>query len=403
MDRLRLEDIQRAAEVIRPYLLETPCPYSETLSGITGAQVVLKYENHQFTASFKERGALVKLLSLDQEERGRGVIAMSAGNHAQAVAYHARRLGIPATIVMPANTPYVKVRHTRDFSAEVILHGATLEEAGQLVQQLVAERDLVLVHPYDDPQVISGQGTIALEMLREHPELEVLLVPVGGGGLIAGIAVAARAIKPEIRIIGVQTDRYPAMAQMLSGEPVVCGDSTLAEGIAVKQPGALTFALIRELVDEVLLVDEARIEQAVLLLLEVEKTLVEGAGAVGLAALLAHGERFRKRNIGLILSGGNIDPMTLSYIIQRGLVRSGRLVRLVVEMADRPGALAGISGLLGELQVNIVELRHQRTFSSRPLQTVEVELVLQTRGGEHPRELLAALDKQGYRVTRHDE
>jgi threonine dehydratase len=398
-----LEEMQKAAKRIAGEVVHTPCELSRTLSELTGAQVVLKFENHQFTASFKERGALAKLLSLEPAGRERGVVAMSAGNHAQAVAYHAQRLGIPATIVMPRYTPNVKVEHTRRFGAEVILEGADLAEAGERAEQLARKRDLLLLHPYDDPQVIAGQGTAALEMLEAHPDLEVLIVPVGGGGLIAGCAAAAKALRPAIQVFGVESARFPSMRQALHGEPIECGRDTIAEGIAVKRPGRVTLPLIREFVEEILLVGEDDLEAAVLLLLEVEKTVVEGAGAAGLAALLRAHERFRGRKVGLILSGGNIDLVVLSSIIQRGLVRAGRLVRLRVEVPDRPGALAEVTKLLGDADANIVEVSHQRSFAKVPLQVAEVEFVLHTRGAEHRQDITQTLAAAGYRFSLPDQ
>lgn len=393
-----LADIRAAAQAIRGSIVDTPCVHSRTLSQITGVDLVLKLENLQFTGSFKDRGALVRLLALSDAERRRGVVAMSAGNHAQAVAYHAQRLGIPALIVMPRYTPDIKTERTRRFGAEVILHGEILAEAAELARRLAAERGLTLVHPYDDPLVIAGQGTIALEMLAAWPDLEVLVIPVGGGGLIAGNAIAARAIKPDLEIIGVETRRFPSMQQALQGKPPQCGTATLADGIAVKTPGQLTLPVIRELVSTIQLVDEADIEQAVLLLMEVEKLVAEGAGAAGLAALLANRASLAGRKVGLIISGGNIDLPVLASIIQRGLVRSGRLVRVRVAMRDIPGTLARVAGCIGDSGANIVQLAHQRTFSALPLQLVSVEFVLQTRGLAHVREVMAALEKAGYRV-----
>jgi threonine dehydratase len=398
-----LEDIRRAAEAIRRDVVATPSAPSRTLSEITGAEVVLKFENLQFTASFKDRGALVKLLSLERADRERGVAAMSAGNHAQAVAYHAQRLAIPAVIVMPVTTPNVKVAHTRAFGAEVILHGDGVDEAGEFARTLARERGLELVHPYDDEHIIAGQGTVALEMLAAHPDLEVLVVPVGGGGLIAGMAIAARALRPAVEVVGVQAARFPSMRQALAGVPVVCGAATIAEGIAVKTPGRLTLPVVRESVSDILLVEERDIEEAVLLLLEVEKTLVEGAGAVGLAALCRYRTRFAGRRVGLVLSGGNIDPMILSSIILRGLVRSGRLVRLRVDLSDVPGALAAVSRCLGEASANIVEVRHQRAFTTVPLRAAEVEFVLETRGLDHVREVVPALGRAGYQARLPDD
>jgi threonine dehydratase len=391
-----LESIRAAADAIRGAIVETPCTHSRTLSELTGAEVILKFENLQFTASFKDRGALVKLLSLDAAERRVGVIAMSAGNHAQGVAYHAQRLGTPATIVMPRFTPNVKVEHTRGFGAEVLLNGDDLQEASQSAHAIARERGLTFVHPYDDEEIISGQGTIALEMLAAWPDLEVLVIPVGGGGLIGGNAVAAKSIRPEIEIVGVQAERFPSMVQALRGAPIECGTSTIAEGIAIKEPGRLTRPLVERLVDDLLLVDESDLEEAVLLLLEVEKSVVEGAGAAALAALLAHRDRFAGRKAGLILSGGNIDMMTLSSIMQRGLVRSGRLVRLRVELRDIPGALAEITREIAEAAGNIVEVQHYRAFTNVPVRSAEVEFVLQTRGVDHASEIVDSLRGAGY-------
>ncbi|MBW1686507.1 MAG: threonine ammonia-lyase [Deltaproteobacteria bacterium] len=390
---MTLESIREAASALRGCIVETPTTHSRTLSEKTGAEVWLKHENLQFTASFKERGALTKLLSLDAAARRAGVIAMSAGNHAQAVAYHAQRLGIPATIVMPRFTPNVKVEHTQAFGAEVILSGESLEDAGDSAHQIAGERGLCLIHPYDDLEVIRGQGTIALEVLAAQPELDALVVPIGGGGLIAGSAVAARGIRPQIEIIGVEAARFPTMRQALAGEPIECGDSTIAEGI-----GRLTLPIVRELVSSILVVDEFRIEEAVLLLLEIEKTVVEGAGAAALAALLAEPERFVGRRVGLILSGGNIDLLPLSSVMQRGLVRSGRLVRLRVEVRDVPGSLAEVASAIGEAGGNIIETHHKRAFTNLPLQSAELEVVVQARGAEHLREILERLAAGGYRA-----
>lgn len=390
------QNIQDAAQMIEGCVARTPCTHSRTLSKITGAEVFLKFESHQFTGSFKERGALAKLLSVDSRQQHQGVIAMSAGNHAQAVAYHAQRLGIPATIVMPRLTPNVKVEHTRMFGAHVVLQGQDLEESAAFAQAEAREKGLEIVHPYDDATVIAGQGTCALEILADCPDLDVLVVPIGGGGLIAGCAIAAKALRPHIDVIGVQAARYPSMRQALDGQPVQCGASTVAEGIAVKAPGYLTTPIIRTFVHDVMLVEERDIEDAVLLLLEVEKTVVEGAGAVGLAALLRHPHRFRGRKIGLILSGGNIDMTVLSSIIQRGLVRSSRLVRVRAELPDRPGALGEITRVLGEVDANIVEIIHHRSFTKVPLKSAEVEIVIQTRGASHLRDIEAALKSAGF-------
>ena len=395
---LSLADIQQAAARVRGQVLETPCVESRTLSELTGAQVFLKFENLQFTASFKERGACNKLVQLTPAERARGVIAMSAGNHAQGVAYHAQRLGIPATIVMPSFTPGVKVARTRGFGAQVILHGATLEAAYTHARQLADEKNLVFVHPYNDVAIMAGQGTAALEMLAQQPELDALVVPVGGGGLIAGMATAAKAIKPGITVVGVQTRRFPAMANLMQGTQLEQGVSTIAEGIAVGAPGPECVELIRRHVDDFLLVDEGDIEQAIVLLLEIEKTLVEGAGAAALAALLKHPQRLAGKKVGMVLSGGNIDPMLLAAIIERGMVRSGRLVRIVVSTRDVPGSLARITALVAECGANVDEVHHQRAFTLLAAQNVEIEMVLQTRGHEHVKELLERLRGAGLEV-----
>jgi threonine dehydratase len=393
---ITLDDIRTAAEAIRGSVIETPCVYSKKLSEITGVELSLKLENLQFTGSFKERGALARLLALTDAERARGIVAMSAGNHAQAVAFHAQRLGIAATIVMPRYTPNIKTEQTRRFGTEVILHGETLAEAEQLARRLTVERGLILVHPYDDPHVIAGQGTIALEMLEHCPDLEVLIIPIGGGGLIAGNAIAAKAINPDIEIIGVETRRFPSMQQALAGITPECGKTTLADGIAVKTPGQLTLPVVRTLVERIALVDEADIEAAVLLLMEAEKLVAEGAGATGLAALSSNRESLAGRQVGLVISGGNIDLPILSSIIQRGLVHSGRLVRIHVNMRDVPGMLAEVSGCISKTGANIVQVFHQRTFTTLTVQFVLVEFMLQTRGQEHVSEILNALDEAGY-------
>ncbi|WP_281246084.1 threonine ammonia-lyase [Paracidovorax konjaci] len=390
---LTLPDIQAAAARLQGQVLDTPCVESRTLSQIVGAQVFLKFENLQFTASFKERGACNKLTQLSDEERRRGVVAMSAGNHAQGVAYHAQRLGLVAVIVMPRFTPGVKVERTRGFGAQVVLHGDTLEEARAHAYALAEERGLTFVHPYDDEAVAAGQGTVGLEMLQAVPDLDSLVIAVGGGGLIAGIATAAKALKPDIEIVGVQTSRFPAMVNAVKGTHHPQGTSTIAEGIAVGTPGQTTRAVIERLVDDLLLVDEGDIEQAVLMLLEIEKTLVEGAGAAGLAALLRHPERFRGKRVGLVLCGGNIDPLLLAAIIERGMVRSGRLARIKVSARDVPGVLARITATVAEAGANIEEVHHQRAFTMLAAQNVEIELVLQTRGQEHVQQVLEHLRK----------
>ena len=392
---LSLQDIRDAAVRLQGQVLDTPCVESRTLSDIVGAQIFLKFENLQFTASFKERGACNKLTLLTQEERARGVIAMSAGNHAQGVAYHAQRLGIRAVIVMPRFTPGVKVERTRGFGAEVVLHGDTLEESRTHAYALAQAQGLVFVHPYDDLEVAAGQGTLALEMLHAVPDLDTLVIAVGGGGLLAGVATAARALRSDIEIVGVQTARFPAMVNAIKGTHHPQGTSTIAEGIAVGTPGVMTVEVIRRLVDDMLLVDEGDIEQAVLMLLEIEKTLVEGAGAAGLAALIRHPARFVGKKVGLVLCGGNIDPLLLAAIIERGMVRSGRLARIKVSARDTPGALARITATVADAGANIDEVHHQRAFTLLAAQNVEIELVLQTRGHPHVAQVLEQLRSAG--------
>ena len=395
---ITLQDIQDAALRLQGQVLDTPCVESRTLSQIVGAQVFLKFENLQFTASFKERGACNKLTLLTAEERAHGVVAMSAGNHAQGVAYHAQRLGLRAVIVMPRFTPGVKVERTRGFGAEVVLHGDTLEEARAHAYMLSDTQGLTFVHPYDDEAVAAGQGTLGLEMLQAVPDLDTLVIAVGGGGLIAGMATAAKAIKPGITVVGVQTRRFPAMVNLMQGTQLEQGASTIAEGIAVGAPGALCVEAIRQHVDDFLLVDEGDIEQAIVLLLEIEKTLVEGAGAAALAALVKHPQRLAGQKVGMVLSGGNIDPMLLAAIIERGMVRSGRLVRIVVSTRDVPGSLARITALVAECGANVDEVHHQRAFTLLAAQNVEIEMVLQTRGHEHVAELIERLRGAGLEV-----
>ena len=393
---LSLTDIEQAAQRLHGHLLDTPCVESKTLSQLTGAQIYLKFENLQYTASFKERGACNKLSQLTDAERQRGVIAMSAGNHAQGVAYHAQRLGIRAVIVMPRFTPGVKIERTRGFGAEVVLHGDTLD-ASRAHALLLAEREgLVFVHPYDDEAVIAGQGTVGLEMLHAVPDLEVLVIAVGGGGLIAGMATAAKALKPGIEVIGVQTSRFPGMVNAIKGTKHPQGSSTIADGIAVGTPGVFAQAIIAQRVDDLLLVDEGDIEQAMVMLLEIEKTLVEGAGAAGLAALLKYPARFAGLKVGLVLCGGNIDPLLLAAIIERGMVRAGRLARIRVSARDIPGSLAKITATVADAGANIEEVHHQRAFTMLAAQNVEIELVLQTRGRPHIELVLQALRAAGF-------
>ncbi len=392
-----LADIRAAAARLAGQVLDTPCVESRTLGQIVGCQVFLKFENLQFTASFKERGALNKLAAMREAgTRIKGVIAASAGNHAQGVAHHAQRLGLRAVIVMPQQTPTVKVERTLGFGAEVVLHGDSFDQARERALQLADEQGLSFIHPFDDPHVIAGQGTIGLEMLRAQPELDTLVIAVGGGGLISGIATAVRALKPGVQIIGVQTSRFPAMVNAIKGTAHPQGLSTIAEGIAVGQPGRITRELIRQRVDDLVLVDEGDIEQAIVMLLEIEKTLVEGAGAAGLAALLKDPARFAGRKVGLVLCGGNIDPMLLAAILERGMVRAGRLARIRVNARDTPGVLARITTVVAEAGANIDEVHHQRAFSTLAAQSVEVELVLQTRNRAHAGEVVARLQAAGF-------
>ena len=391
-----LEDIRAAARVIAGSVVRTPFLRSSTLSEIAGAEIWLKFENHQFTASFKERGALNKLTSLTPAQRAKGVIACSAGNHAQGVAYHANRLGIPAVIVMPRYTPFVKVEHTRRHGAEVVLEGEGFDAAKACAIEQAGKRGLTLVHPYDDEKIIAGQGTCGLEMLAAHPELEVLVVAIGGGGLISGISTAAKALKPGIEVLGVEVMRFPGMYHAMKGTEPTFAASTIAEGIAVKEPGRITREIIAKNVADILLVDEGDIEEAIVMLLEIEKTVVEGAGAAPLAAVLRNTERFRARRVGLVLGGGNIDPLMLGEIIQRGMVRAGRLARVVVEVRDLPGSLAKVTACVAELNANIEEVHHQRAFTHLAVQNAELDLVIKTRNRAHVEEIVAALQKLGF-------
>ncbi len=395
---ISLADVRAAAARLAGAIEHTPCLPSRTLSQLTGAEVFLKFENLQFTASFKERGALNKLLSLSAAERSRGVIAMSAGNHAQAVAYHATRLGIPALIVMPKGSPNTKIRNTQIHGARVVLEGENLFEAGKHARALAARDNLVFVHPYEDPLIIAGQGTVALEMLEAVPDLDLLVVPVGGGGLISGIAIAAKALKSQIAVYGVESQNYPSMHQRLNGLPVECGGDTIAEGIAVKDVGNMAFAIIRELVEEVLVVKEETIERAVAALIEIEKTVAEGAGAAALGALLEHPARFGGKRVGLPISGGNIDSRVLASVLMRGLVRDARLVRLRVTMPDVSGSLAKVAALIAEAGGNIVEVQHQRVFGAASVKSPEVEFLIETRDRDHTNTLVQLLQRNGVKV-----
>jgi len=395
-----LADIEAAQRTIAGHVLRTPLLPSPPLSALIGAEVFVKYENLQVTNSFKERGACVKLASLGEADRRRGVIAMSAGNHAQAVAYHARRLRIPATIVMPVYTPFVKVKATEALGAMIVLHGDTLAEAQLRAEELATERDLVWVHPYDDPRIIAGQGTIALEMLEDVPGLDTLIIPIGGGGLIAGNAVAAHAIKPSIEIVGVECELYPSMWNAIHHGNRPCGGATLAEGIAVKNVGTLTLPVVRELVGDIILVEEPLIERAVNAFLTLQKVMAEGAGAAGLAAMLAAPEKFAGRKVGLILCGGNIDPRILASIMVRELERADRIVSFRLTIPDRPGILGQIASRLGELGANILGVEHHRLFLDVPAKGAKLDVTMETRDGVHAEEILRALTLDGYQPVR---
>jgi len=397
---ITLAEIESARKALVGQVLRTPMLPAPRLSELTGARVHVKYENLQVTNSFKDRGAFVKLNSLSAAERERGVIAMSAGNHAQAVAYHARRLGITATIVMPETTPFVKVEATRAHGADVVLEGDGVSEAQARAEAIASERGLFFVHPYDDERIIAGQGTIALEMLEEVPDLDVLVVPIGGGGLISGNAIAARGVRPGIEIIGVECALYPSMRNALKRENRPMGGPTLAEGIAVKNVGVLTLPVVRELVSDVLLVDEAHLERAVNLYLTLQKTMAEGAGAAGLAAMLADPARFAGRNVGLILCGGNIDPRILASIMVRELERSDRIVSFRLTIADRPGVLGPIATLLGQLGANILEIGHRRLFLDVPAKGARLDVTVEARDRQHAEDILAALAAGGYQPLR---
>ena len=395
-------DLRAAADRLAGRVIRTPLVHSRTLSDISGAEVWLKLENQQFVASFKERGAANKLLTLSPEEAKRGVIAMSAGNHAQGVAYHAHNLGIAATIVMPKSTPFVKVSRTRKLGARVRLEGEILAESAAFARQLAADENLVFVHPYNDPAVIAGQGTVAIEMLEDQPALDCILTPVGGGGLVAGCAIAAANHASAVEVIGVEVESYAAVAQHLAGRPVSVGGATIAEGIAVRDVGALPLAILREYGIEVMTVAERLIEKAVIQMLEIEKTVTEGAGAAALAALMSNPARFVGRKVGLIISGGNIDTRTLANVLMRGLVRDGRLIDLVVEISDKPGALAELACIIAELRGNIVEVQHQRLFSALSANMTEVELVIEAQDTAHGSAIVAGLEAKGVRARRRD-
>src|SRR3954454_418597 len=396
---ITLADVEAARATIAGRVMRTPMLPAPKLSELTGATVYVKYENLQVTNSFKERGALNKLASLGSAEHARGVIAMSAGNHAQAVAYHAARLRIPALIVMPKGSPNTKIKNTQVHGARVVLEGESLAEAGAHARDLAKRDNLVFVHPYEDPLIIAGQGTVGLEMLESVPELDILVVPIGGGGLIAGIATAARSLKPGIRVIGVESKTYPSMPQRLAGQPIQVGGDTIAEGIAVKDVGDIAFGIIRKEVEEVLVVEEETIERAIVALIEIEKTVAEGAGAAALAALLEHPQRFAGKKVGVPISGGNIDSRVLASVLMRGLVRDQRLVRLRVTMPDVSGSLAKVAQIIADAGGNIVEVLHQRIFGTASVKSPQVEFLIETRDGEHTTALVRALEEKGIRAS----
>jgi threonine dehydratase len=391
-------DIQKARVLLEGRVLRTPMLPAPKLSALTGATVFVKYENLQVTNSFKDRGALVKLSSLSADARKRGIVAMSAGNHAQAVAYHAARLGIPATIVMPVTTPLVKVASTRAHGAEVVLEGEGVSEAQAKCEELIRERRLTLVHPYDDPLVIAGQGTTALEMLEDVPDLDALVIPIGGGGLISGSAIAARSLNAKIEIVGAQAALYPSFWNATKDDTKPIGGPTLAEGIAVKNVGKLTLPVVRELVSDIVLVEEAHLERAVNAYLTLQKTMAEGAGAAGLAALLAKPERFKDKRVGLILTGGNIDPRILSSIMVRELERASQIVAFRLTIPDRPGVLGQISTRLGELGANILQVEHSRLFLDVPAKGARLDVTVETRDAAHAQDILRALTSEGFSV-----
>ncbi|MEM1105393.1 MAG: threonine ammonia-lyase [Pseudomonadota bacterium] len=393
---ISLKDVEAAAKVIEGQVKKTPMSFSQTLSDITGAEVHLKFENMQFTASFKERGAVNRLSHLSDEEKKRGIIAASAGNHAQGVAYHAKRLNIPATIVMPKTTPFNKVEHTQAHGARVLLEGATFDEAKAYADQVAAEQGLTWIHPFDDPMIMAGQGTVALEMLDQTPGLDAIVVPIGGGGLISGIATVVKDKAPDTKLIGVQAAMYPGMVSALSKGEVPAGGASIAEGIAVKEPGRLTRQVVDALVDEIVLVSETNLEQAITLLLDVEKTVVEGAGGAALAALLAHRQKFLGRRVGLVLCGGNIDLRLLSSVLTRALVREKRLARIRIVGDDRPGLLAEVSRQIGECGGNIIDVAHNRLALDVPAKGAEFDILIETRDGQHSQDVIEALRNAGY-------
>lgn len=396
---ITVDDVLAARTRIAGAIVKTPTLISQTLSDMLGCKVWLKFENLQFTAAYKERGALNRLLQLDEASKAKGVIAASAGNHAQGLAYHGKRLGVPVTIVMPLTTPIIKVTQTRGHGATVVQHGEKFDDAYAHARLLEVEQGLTFIHPFDEPQIMAGQGTVALEMLEDAPEIDTLIIPIGGGGLFSGMATAARAMKPDIRLVGVQAELYPSMYDYIKGADLPCDGDTLAEGIAVKQPGDNTRLVVERLADDMLLVTERRLEEALSLLLQIEKTVVEGAGAAGLAALLTYREQFAGRNVGLILTGGNIDTRLLANVLLRDLARSGRLARLRIILQDRPGALFHVAKIFDQEAVNILELAHQRIFTNLPAKGLSLDVECETRDRAHLQRLIAALGEAGYEVA----
>ena len=393
---LSIDDIRAASERLKGHIERTPCRHSRTLSEITGAEVWVKFENLQFTAAYKERGALNTLLQLSDNERGRGVIAASAGNHSQGLAYHAARLGIPVTIVMPRSTPFVKVQQTRAHGANVVLEGDNYDASSEVAMKLQGERDLAFIHPFNDVQVMAGQGTVALEMFEDVPDLESMPIPIGGGGLIAGCATVAKSLNPKVEVIGVEPAMYPSFTAKMRGVNGSSGGATIAEGIAVRQVGELSYAIARPLIDDVLLIEEPHFERAVALYCNVEKTVVEGACAASLAALLAYPSKFKGKKVGLIVTGGNIDTRLLASVLTRELVRDQRLVSLRIIGDDRPGLLATVSAVIGQMGANIVEVAHNRLALDVPAKGAEFDIMIETRDAQHTQEIMDALRECGY-------
>lgn len=393
------EAIRQAHQAMKDAVIRTPSVYSPALSTMTDADIWLKLENQQITSSFKARGAFTRMSAMFTEEAKRGVITMSAGNHAQAVAYHAKQMGMPAVIVMPSQTPFAKINRTRAWGAEVILEGRNLNECEGVVAKVIAERGMTLIHPYNDELVMTGQGSVGLEMLADNSELDTLVVPIGGGGLISGIAIAARDINPDIRIIGVEAELWPTMTDMVAGADIRGGGETLAEGIAVKKPGELTMPVVRDLVDEILLVNEVMIEQAVGILVEQQRLVSEGAGAAGVAAMMQYPDHFKGRKCGVVICGGNIDPRLLSAVLTRNMARDGRIARLRIDITDEPGMLAGISSAISSCKANIIEIFHQRMFQDVPPKLAKIDAVIETRGGDHLQEIVQAIRDKGFSVT----